>query len=333
LEESLRSKDSKSKIIDLARTKRDTTSAKGSIFAGSSAPTSDWRTQLNLKLDRLKEETDSKPLTDSAGSLLREIQHREFTRPSRARADSVQNELFLQSSADYHPLALKTLEKLKRVSHSQQVEEPSSLPAPTSEPLQPRESSVASRVQAAKPKKTAASRSDKIERIEINLSQADLPFGETESGNAGLLKEGIKKGLTPAALSLRIRAGAIDGLFLVGCLLIFLMIVFFVPDFVFLSRSSFAGLTAVAAIFASGYLFLLTALSGRTLGMEREHLQVITFDGRLPSLREVSLRCFGSFISMGCFCLGFLWAFFDPQKLTWHDRISKTLIVSRKPHA
>jgi len=300
------------------------------MFPGDSSQTSDWRAQLNLKLDRLREEADGKPLSDSAGSLLREIQDREFARPSRAKADSVQNELFLQSSADYHPLALKTLEKLKRASHSQQVEQTSSLPAQTSEPLPSRESSVTSRVQTGKLRKTAVSRSDKIERIEINLSQADLPFGETENGNAGLWKEGIKTGLTPAALSLRIRAGAIDGLFIVGCLLIFLMIVFFVPDFVFLSRSSFAGLTAVAAIFASAYLFLLTALSGRTLGMDREHLQVITFDGRFPSLREVSLRCFGSFISMGCFCLGFLWAFFDPQKLTWHDRISKTLIVSRR---
>ena len=46
--------------------------------------------------------------------------------------------------------------------------------------------------------------------------------------------------------------------------------------------------------------------------------------------QEARLRTFGYLVSLGCFGLGFLWALFDPEQLTWHDKISRTLVV-RKP--
>jgi uncharacterized RDD family membrane protein YckC len=319
----------KKRIIDLNEAKNTAAAVKSKGLRTSSSPQpniSDWREQLNLKLDRLKEK-ESNP-SDSKERLLGEIRNREFARPSQ-RLHETQKDLFSPSPPVYHPLAQKTLEKLSRASQAKTTNPQT----PVVEMLQPPQPvDVQSAVSTRRTKNSTASRPERVERIEINLNQGALPFDEAENSRVGV-EEGLKSGLAAAALSLRMRAGAIDALFICGCFLIFLMIVFFVPDFVLFSRSSFFGLAAVGVLIANGYLFLLTALSARTLGMDYEHLQVVSFDGRFPTLQESSLRSFGCFISLGCFCLGFLWGVFDPQKLTWHDRISKTLIVSKDQRA
>lgn len=67
--------------------------------------------------------------------------------------------------------------------------------------------------------------------------------------------------------------------------------------------------------------------SGRTLGMQSWGLQLETDDGKLPSIGAASLRFFAAIISLLPLALGFFWQLWDPQNLTWHDRISKTRLV------
>lgn len=66
---------------------------------------------------------------------------------------------------------------------------------------------------------------------------------------------------------------------------------------------------------------------GRTLGMQSWGLQLETEDGEVPSLASASLRFFAALISWLPLGLGFLWQLWDPKKLTWHDRISKTHVT------
>jgi len=282
---------------------------------------SEWREQLNSKLDGIREKnSETQP---AAPELLNDIRNREFARTAKEGPGSNQEDLF-QSKAEYHPLAERVLEKLERskLSKPAMVEPP--LWVEQNQQAQPRESLPKSQVRRVKRR----SHPEKIERIEINLDQGSLPFDNLSSNNH-TWEDRIQKGLVAAPLAARIRAGAIDGLFICGCFLIFLMIIFFIPDFAFFSKSAFLGLAIAGALIANTYLFFLTVLSARTLGMDHEHLQVINFEGKVPSLRETSLRSFGYFISLGCFCLGFLWAIFDSDNLTWHDRISKTLIMRK----
>ena len=296
----------------------------------SSTPqASDWHEQLGLKLDRIRERSsESQPGTSEL--LLNDIRNREFARTAKEGLAPNQEVLF-QSRAEYHPLAERALEKLKRSKLSRPVviELQVKDSAEQTKELQPAESF--SKSQVRKIKRSSSAHGEKIERIEINLSQGTLPFDDSRSSSHHAWEDRIQKGLTAAPIAARMRAGAIDGLFIFGCFLIFLMIVFFIPDFAFLSKSAFLGLACVGFLIANAYLLLLTALGARTLGMDREHLQVLTFEGKLPSLGQTSLRSFGYFISLGSFCLGFLWAIFDSEKLTWHDRISKTLIISDAP--
>ena len=73
---------------------------------------------------------------------------------------------------------------------------------------------------------------------------------------------------------------------------------------------------------------------GRTLGMQSWGLQLQTADGKLPSLGAATLRFFAALLSWLPLGLGFFWQLWDAERLTWHDRISKTRLVfypRRKP--
>ena len=67
--------------------------------------------------------------------------------------------------------------------------------------------------------------------------------------------------------------------------------------------------------------------SGRTLGMQSWRLQLEDDDGQVPSIARASLRFGASLLSWLPLGLGFAWQLWDPQHLTWHDRISKTRLV------
>jgi uncharacterized RDD family membrane protein YckC len=85
---------------------------------------------------------------------------------------------------------------------------------------------------------------------------------------------------------------------------------------------------AMALLLYAQYFILFTMLGGATPGMMLTGLRVVGFDGTAPSPRQLMLRGLGYLISGGMAMLGFLWAFWDEDHLTWHDRISQTYIVS-----
>ena len=180
------------------------------------------------------------------------------------------------------------------------------------------------------PKSQGTLFSDKIQRIEIKLNQSPLPFGESKPRD-DLLADSIHQELRSATVWDRFGAGILDTLLVIGCWLIFSLVVIAFTDFKVLSLSAALGLGLVFLSIALSYFFLFTVLGARTPGMDYMGLAVIRFDGELPSFRDVGLRVFAYCISAGCFGLGFLWAFFDAERLTWHDRISKTLVIESAP--
>ena len=67
--------------------------------------------------------------------------------------------------------------------------------------------------------------------------------------------------------------------------------------------------------------------SGRTLGMQSWGLQLESMDGSDLKFAAVNIRFFASVLSWVPAGLGFFWSLWDKERLTWHDRISKTRIV------
>jgi uncharacterized RDD family membrane protein YckC len=94
------------------------------------------------------------------------------------------------------------------------------------------------------------------------------------------------------------------------------------------SKMSAAVYTIAFAIVYLQYFALFTVFGGTTPGMMLRGLQVVDFSGEPPAPRKLLLRAAGYILSAGTFFLGFLWAMWDEDELTWHDRISHTYLSS-----
>lgn len=94
-------------------------------------------------------------------------------------------------------------------------------------------------------------------------------------------------------------------------------------DLIFNSHAlPFLGVTS--AMIGLVYRFLWCLLGGRTPGMRALGLQLVDFDGRVPSFGRLVVRQVGGLLGMGAVGLGIVWALIDEEKLTWHDQMSKT---------
>jgi uncharacterized RDD family membrane protein YckC len=83
------------------------------------------------------------------------------------------------------------------------------------------------------------------------------------------------------------------------------------------------------------YLFLILFLfygwfwthGGQTLGMKAWKLRVCMPDGGAISWNKAFLRFLAACLSWGLLGAGYLWALFDPDKQTLHDRLSGTRLI------
>lgn len=66
---------------------------------------------------------------------------------------------------------------------------------------------------------------------------------------------------------------------------------------------------------------------GQTLGMRPWRLKVVTSDGGPAPLPALCVRYVVASVSLLALGLGFWWALFDRDRLTWHDRASGTRVI------
>ena len=67
---------------------------------------------------------------------------------------------------------------------------------------------------------------------------------------------------------------------------------------------------------------------GATLGKKALKIKCINQDKENPSFWASLSRALVRFFSEAIFYLGFAWAFFDPLRQIWHDKVAKTLVVN-----
>jgi uncharacterized RDD family membrane protein YckC len=84
---------------------------------------------------------------------------------------------------------------------------------------------------------------------------------------------------------------------------------------------------ATFALFYAQYFALFTVFGGSTPGMMLRGLRVVSFNGSLPTSRQMVWRSFGYLISAGTCFLGFVWSLWDEDQLCWQDRISQTYLT------
>jgi uncharacterized RDD family membrane protein YckC len=100
-----------------------------------------------------------------------------------------------------------------------------------------------------------------------------------------------------------------------------------------LSKLSAAVYATTFAIVYLQYFALFTIFGGTTPGMMMRGLQVVSFSGEPPTPPQMFLRSAGYILSAGTFFLGFLWAMWDEDELTWHDRLSRTHLSTAQTFA
>ena len=66
---------------------------------------------------------------------------------------------------------------------------------------------------------------------------------------------------------------------------------------------------------------------GQTLGMRPWRLKLVACDGDVPTWRALWLRYAVGLLSLLAGGLGFWWAWWDRDRLAWHDRASGTRLV------
>ena len=93
-----------------------------------------------------------------------------------------------------------------------------------------------------------------------------------------------------------------------------------------LSKLSAAVYGVTFSIVYLQYFALFTIFGGTTPGMIFRGLQVASFTGDQPTPRQMLLRSLGYLLSAGTLFLGFFWAWWDEDALTWHDRLSSTYL-------
>jgi len=166
--------------------------------------------------------------------------------------------------------------------------------------------------------------------VEIHISAAP-----DTSGHAGAqvpnLEAGSPAGLYPVACIDDRRLAAVIDLF---CLLFayggFLGLFGSLGGHFTLSKLSAAVCVTTFAIVYLQYFALFTIFGGTTPGMMMRGLQVVSFSGEAPGPRQMLLRSVGYLLSAGTFFLGFLWALWDSDELTWHDRLSRTYLSEER---
>lgn len=82
-------------------------------------------------------------------------------------------------------------------------------------------------------------------------------------------------------------------------------------------------------LFITLYLFFayFWTRNGQTLGMQVWHLRIQNRNGSSISWLQALLRFMMGWISWLACGLGFFWALFNKEKLTWHDKFSESVVV------
>jgi uncharacterized RDD family membrane protein YckC len=162
--------------------------------------------------------------------------------------------------------------------------------------------------------------------MEIDLVQPALDFEHSARGGHAAHAPTVLACL-PASLVERGRAALLDMAVLLVAFCGFLGMFAALGGRWTLSKPDLVVTAGAFALFYAQYFALFILFGGATPGMRLRGLRVITFDGADPTPRHLSWRCVGYLLSGATLLLGFFWALWDDDRLSWHDRISQTCLT------
>jgi uncharacterized RDD family membrane protein YckC len=129
-----------------------------------------------------------------------------------------------------------------------------------------------------------------------------------------------------APLNLRLMAIVVDGALILGALLVAAIMVVGNVKSPLSLREIEAGSTAGFLIVGAAYMAFFYALTSLTPGMKYAGISLTTIDGGCPARPQRLSRLVALLLSVLPVGLGVVWAIFDEDHLSWHDRLSQTYL-------
>ena len=174
-------------------------------------------------------------------------------------------------------------------------------------------------------------RRSRTERVEISIPRREIAYPAAEARRPPAVQPGF--GGSPdgtfaiATLPLRRKAALLDIALLLFSYGGMLALFWALGGRIGFNKVDAAVTAATLILFYAQYFTLFTIFGGCTPGMMLCRLRVLSFDGSVPTSRQMVWRSFGYLVSAGSCFLGFIWAFWDEDHLCWQDRISRTYLT------
>ena len=87
--------------------------------------------------------------------------------------------------------------------------------------------------------------------------------------------------------------------------------------------------TTLLTVLWGFYFTYFIGSTGQTPGKKLLGILVVRTDGKPMDYKTAFNRFIGYTVSSGVFFLGFVWALFDPNNQTWHDKAAHTIVVKQ----
>jgi uncharacterized RDD family membrane protein YckC len=129
--------------------------------------------------------------------------------------------------------------------------------------------------------------------------------------------------LKTAPLEDRIMAGIFDLALIVSAFAIFVLVFVACTAHPPSGKPALVAAGLVLAGFGLLYQYLFFKYSEGTPGMRYAKIALCTFEDGNPTRKAMCMRVLYVLLSAAPLGLGFAWAWFDPDRLTWHDRLSR----------
>jgi uncharacterized RDD family membrane protein YckC len=144
-------------------------------------------------------------------------------------------------------------------------------------------------------------------------------------------RPGFELPLHAAPMSRRLLAGSIDSLLVISAFAAFAYIFLRVTSIVPALQQTAAISAFLVALLWAAYQYLLLVYTGSTPGLKLAHLRLSRFDGAAVPKKIRRWRVLASVLSGLSLGLGYAWCFLDEDRLSWHDRITRTYMAPRPP--
>ena len=173
----------------------------------------------------------------------------------------------------------------------------------------------------------ASSRSLELEQLDNSMDLVGSQAGSSAAADEATF-------LRTAPLGRRFVAGVVDALVLLAAGGVFALIFGAVSQWrvsgpISWNRVDIAILGLLVVVGIMSYFASFAALTSSTPGMLLMDLELRNMEGDPPTPADSIFRALGYVVSLSALMLGFIWAAVDSEGLTWHDRMSGTLVTTR----